>query len=146
MITVEVINDYNQKLYIESQLIKSLILNVLEFEGICEADLIFILSNRNYLNKLKKSFFSKDHYTDVIAFNLNDQDEKIEGEIYISIDDVLLNSKEFNQSFNDEFKRIIIHGLLHILGYDDDTIINKKQMTKLENKYMKFSNKEIIKV
>ncbi len=146
MITVEVINDYNQKLYIESQLIKSLILNVLEFEGICEADLIFILSNRNYLNKLKKSFFSKDHYTDVIAFNLNDQDEKIEGEIYISIDDVLLNSKEFNQSFNDEFKRIIIHGLLHILGYDDDTIINKKQMTKLENKYMKFLNKEIIKV
>ena len=146
MITVEVINDYNQKLYIESQLIKSLILNVLEFEGVCEADLIFILSNRNYLNKLKKSFFSKDHYTDVIAFNLNDQDEKIEGEIYISIDDVLLNSKEFNQSFNDEFKRIIIHGLLHILGYDDDTIINKKQMTKLENKYMKFLNKEIIKV
>ena len=146
MITVEVINDYNQKLYIESQLIKSLILNVLEFEGICEADLIFILSNRNYLNKLKKSFFSKDHYTDVIAFNLNDQDEKIEGEIYISIDDVLLNSKEFDQSFNDEFKRIIIHGLLHILGYDDDTIINKKQMTKLENKYMKFLNKEIIKV
>ena len=146
MITVEVINDYNQKLYIESQLIKSLILNVLEFEGIFEADLIFILSNRNYLNKLKKSFFSKDHYTDVIAFNLNDQDEKIEGEIYISIDDVLLNSKEFNQSFNDEFKRIIIHGLLHVLGYDDDTIINKKQMTKLENKYMKFSNKEIIKV
>ena len=145
MITVEVINDYNQKLYIESQLIKSLILNVLEFEGICEADLIFILSNRNYLNKLKKSFFSKDHYTDVIAFNLNDQGEKIEGEIYISIDDVLLNSKEFNQSFNDEFKRIIIHGLLHILGYDDDTIINKKQMTKLENKYMKFLNKEIIK-
>ena len=146
MITVEVINDYNQKLYIESQLIKSLILNVLEFEGIFEADLIFILSNRNYLNKLKKSFFSKDHYTDVIAFNLNDQDEKIEGEIYISIDDVLLNSKEFNQSFNDEFKRIIIHGLLHILGYDDDTIINKKQMTELENKYMKFLNKEIIKV
>ncbi len=145
MITVEVINDYNQKLYIESQLIKSLILNVLKFEGVFEADLIFILSNRNYLNKLKKSFFSKDHYTDVIAFNLNDQDEKIEGEIYISIDDVLLNSKEFNQSFNDEFKRVIIHGLLHILGHDDDTIINKKQMTKLENKYMKFLNKEIIK-
>ena len=145
MITVEVINDYNQKLYIESQLIKSLILNVLKFEGVFEADLIFILSNRNYLNKLKKLFFSKDHYTDVIAFNLNDQDEKNEGEIYISIDDVLLNSKEFNQSFNDEFKRVIIHGLLHILGYDDDTIINKKQMTKLENKYMKFLNKEIIK-
>ena len=57
MITVEVINDYNQKLYIESQLIKSLILNVLKFEGVFEADLIFILSNRNYLNKLKKSFF-----------------------------------------------------------------------------------------
>ena len=51
MITVEVINDYNQKLYIESQLIKSLILNVLEFEGIFEADLIFILSNRNYFKQ-----------------------------------------------------------------------------------------------
>ena len=146
MITIEVINDYNSKLYIESQLIKSLILNVLKYEGISEADLIFILSNRNYLSKLKKSFFNKDHYTDVIAFNLNDQNEKIEGEIYISIDDVLLNSQEFNESFNDEFKRIIIHGLLHVLGYDDNTIANKKQMTKLENKYMNFFNKEVIKI
>ena len=146
MITIEVINDYNSKLYIESQLIKSLILNVLKYEGISEADLIFILSNRNYLSKLKKSFFNKDHYTDVIAFNLNDQNEKIEGEIYISIDDVLLNSQEFNESFNDEFKRIIIHGLLHVLGYDDDSIANKKQMTKLENKYMNFFNKEVIKI
>ena len=144
MITVEVINDYNQKLYIESQLIKSLILNVLEFEGICEADLIFILSNRNYLNKLKKSFFSKDHYTDVIAFNLEDDGKQIEGEIYISIDDVLENSKLFSTSFDNEFKRVFIHGILHLIGYDDNNKKNIKIMRKLEDKYLLNCKEEIL--
>lgn len=146
MITIEIINDYSSKLYIELELIKSLILKVLKFESICEANVAFILSNRNYLSKLKKSFFNKDHYTDVIAFNFNDKNETIEGEIYISIDDVLLNSKELNQSFDDEFKRIIIHGLLHIIGYNDNTIKNKKHMTQLENKYMGIITNQMIKI
>ena len=77
---------------------------------------------------------------------MNEKNESIDGEIYVSIDDIILNSKQFNQSINQEFKRIIIHGLLHIIGYNDDTDKNKNNMTKLENKYMSFISKELIKI
>ena len=73
------------------------------------------------LNKLKKDYFSLNHFTDVIAFNLEDDGEPLDGEIYISIDDVLDNSKQYKVTFNNEFKRIIIHGILHLLGFKDET-------------------------
>ena len=141
MITVEVINDYNQKLYIESQLIKSLILNVLEFEGVCEADLIFILSTQNYLNKLKKSFFSKDHYTDVIAFNYNESNESLVGDIFISLDRVEENSLKYSDSLDSELMRVLIHGALHLIGYEDNDKEKKKIMTNKENYYLKLFEK-----
>ena len=80
-----------------------------------------------------------DVFTDVMAFNLGD-DKNIDGEIYISIDDVLENSKLFSKTFNDEFKRIIIHGILHLCGYDDKTKEEKENMTLLEEKYLLLSN------
>ena len=89
-------------------------------------------------------YFNQNYYTDVIAFNLNNQDEDIVGEIYVSIDDIKQNAEKFNVTFNDEFKRIIIHGLLHIIGYNDDTQNKKQIMTSFENKYMLFIDDEII--
>ena len=89
-------------------------------------------------------YFNQNYYTDVIAFNLNNQDEDIVGEIYVSIDDIKQNAEKFNVTFNNEFKRIIIHGLLHIIGYDDDTQNKKEIMTSFENKYMLLIDDEII--
>ena len=89
-------------------------------------------------------YFNQNYYTDVIAFNLNNQDEDIVGEIYVIIDDIKQNAEKFNVTFNDEFKPIIIHGLLHIIGYNDDTQNKKQIMTSFENKYMLFIDDEII--
>ena len=146
MIDIEVANDYNSNLSYDRKSIKYLFEQVFNKENIHSAKLSLILSDRKYLNELKKEYFGLDYFTDVIAFNLNEKNENINGEIYVSIDDVILNSKQFNESINQEFKRIIIHGLLHVIGYNDDTDKNKNNMTKLENKYMSFISKTLLKI
>jgi len=70
----------------------------------------------------------------------------IDGEIYISIDDVKENSKKYSQTFNNEFKRVIIHGILHLLGFKDDSVKKKNIMNKLENKYIKENKEKIIRI
>ena len=115
-------------------LMSSLISYVMDSEGICEADLSFVFGNDKLLNNLKKQFFQKDHFTDVIAFRLNDYDqENVEGEVYISLPRAKANAKKFDQPYNKEIARLIIHGSLHLLGYKDSTKTDKTKMTKKED-------------
>ena len=115
-------------------IMSSLISYVMDYEGICEADLSFVFGNDKLLNNLKKQFFQKDHFTDVIAFRLNDYDEEnVEGEVYISLPRAKANAKKFDQPYNKEIARLIIHGSLHLLGYKDSTKIDKTKMTKKED-------------
>ena len=111
-------------------------LNIINDYNIKDIKLSIILSNKNLLNKLKKDYFNLDHFTDVIVFNLEDSDKPIDGEIYISIDDVLDNSRLYLKTFDNEFKRVLIHGVLHLLGFEDSSKKQKKQMTELEDKYI----------
>ena len=144
MIIINIINDYKNNLDYNEDSIKSLLKNILIDYNHKSASISIILSNQKLLNKLKQQYFNVDQYTDVIAFNLEDKNEDIDGEVYVSIDDILENSIKYKTKFNDEFSRILIHGCLHLLGFDDTTDIEKKEMTKLENKYLSCLNKNII--
>ncbi len=146
MINSNIINNYHNSLSYKSNQIKKLICIVFNSEKISKAELAIILSTKNHLNKLKKEYFNLDHYTDVIAFNLEKNKNFIEGEIYISIDDVYENSNLYTVSFNEEFKRVLIHGLLHLLGYEDSQKREKEKMRRLEDKYLLNFTKEIIKL
>ena len=92
------------------------------------------MTDDDSLRLMKKEYFNQDLYTDVIAFNIDD--DPFEGEIYISHDRIKDNAKKFNQSFEDELKRILIHGSLHLCGYDDKTPTEKLEMTSLEENYL----------
>ena len=144
MITVNIINDYKNNLDYNEDSIKSLFKNILIDYNHKSASISIILSNQKLLNELKQQYFNVDQFTDVIAFNLEDKNEDIDGEVYVSIDDILKNSIEYKTEFNEEFSRILIHGCLHLLGFDDTTDVEKKEMTKLENKYLSCLNKNII--
>ncbi len=146
MINSNIINNYHNSLSYKSNQIKKLICIVFNSEKISKAQLSIILSTKNHLNELKKEYFNLDHYTDVIAFNLGKNKNFIEGEIYISIDDVYENSNLYTVSFNEEFKRVLIHGLLHLLGYEDSEKREKEKMQRLEDKYLLNFTKEIIKL
>jgi len=117
---------------------KEIISSVLKGEGKTVADILVIYTIDQILSDLKKNFFNKDHLTDVIAFRMNAYEEvKVEGEIYISIPRVKINAREYGQSFSKELARIIIHGSLHLLNYDDATSNEKIRMTEKEDYYLK---------
>ena len=117
--------------------ILSLISYVMEQQEISDADLSFIFGDDKLLNHLKKQFFKKDHFTDVIAFRLNDYNqENIEGEVYISLTRAKNNAKKFNEPYSKEIARLVIHGSLHLLGYEDSSKKDKEEMTKKEDIFL----------
>jgi len=96
----------------------------------------FIIVNDNTLRKMKKQYFDMDVFTDVMAFNLEEDGEQLDGEVYISWERIVENAKTLKLAVNDEFKRILIHGVLHLIGFDDQTKKEKTEMTTLENLYI----------
>ncbi len=118
-------------------IIQKIINSVFEEEGYLADDVAIVFGDDSLLNKLKKDFFNLDQLTDVIAFRLNDyEDKSIEGEIYISVPRAKENAIEFSEPFAKEIGRLIIHGGLHLLNYDDQTTVDKKVMTGKEDEYL----------
>jgi len=146
VININISNDYSESLSYNSKFIQELSTKVLSSENFHFAKISIILSNRESVSKLKKQYFNVDVFTDVIAFNLEGDGDSIDGEIYISIDDVIENSEIYEVSFNKEFKRVLIHGILHLMGYNDDTKKQKENMKILEDKYMLLIDNEVISI
>jgi len=141
---IEIINNIFSEYQFNKIKISNILDTIIKNENCSFSVVNIILENDEFLRNLKKKYFNQDVYTDVISFNLEDSDAPIEGEIYISLPRIIANAKKYRNSLNNEFKRIVIHGLLHLVGYNDLTNLDKKQMTSLEDKYIKLSKGEII--
>ena len=86
-----------------------------------------IFCDNDQLNSFKKEYFSDDVLTDIVTFPIKN-DNDLEAEIYIRVEMARINSKEFNVSLDNELSRLIIHGVLHLIGFNDDTEDSKKIM------------------
>ena len=136
MITVQLEYDNTEKPDIDENWVRSVCENILMDSNQNEASITFIFSNDDKLRKLKKEYFGEDVFTDTISFNLEEESDPIEGEVYISLERVSENAHTFQQDFITEYKRVIIHGCLHLLGYNDELPEDKKKMTELEETYL----------
>ena len=136
MITVRLEYDNTEKPDIDENWICNICENILMDSNQDEASITFIISNDDKLRKLKKEYFGEDVFTDTISFNLEEESDPIEGEVYISLERVSENAHTFKQDFITECKRIIIHGCLHLLGYNDESSKDKTKMIQLEEKYL----------
>ena len=133
MISVDLHNKSNIDLDQES--IRGLLELVLSDNKHQTAEINIIITDDDSLRLMKKEYFDQDVYTDIIAFNIDE--DPFEGELYISHDRVSDNAKKFDQTFEGELKRILIHGTLHLCGFDDQTQEDKLNMTSMEENYLK---------
>ena len=99
-------------------------------------DINIIFTSDNYLREINKKYLSRDYFTDIISFDYSDQ-EILSGDLFISIDRIVENAVIFGQSFENELYRVMIHGILHLSGFVDDTGESKKLMRNEENKCIK---------
>lgn len=100
-----------------------------------------VFCSDNRLLEINKKYLNHISLTDVVTFDFNTNKKNIEGDIYISTDRVKENAKKYKQVFKTELLRIIIHGLLHLIGYLDKTKEEKNTMTLKENEYLSLYSK-----
>lgn len=105
-------------------------------EGSKIQELNFIFCSDNYLKEVNVEYLQHDYFTDIITFDNSEAAGVLEGDIFISIDRVRENSQEFASSFEEELRRVIIHGVLHLLGYGDKSSAEQEQMREKENQYL----------
>jgi probable rRNA maturation factor len=115
---------------------KAWLKKVAEIEGFRINDLNYIFCSDMYLHKINLEYLNHDTYTDIITFDNSEDEHTIEGDIFVSIERITDNSKTFEIQFEEEIKRVIVHGLLHLCGHDDHSIDDKAEMRQLESKYI----------
>lgn len=103
-------------------------------------DLNYIFCSDNYLLEINKTHLNHDYYTDVITFDYC-ENKTISGDIFISIDRIKENAQTFDKSFKSELKRVMAHGLLHLMGYKDKNEADAIKMRKMEDFALKLNKK-----
>lgn len=98
-------------------------------------DVNVIFCSDNYILDVNMKYLQHDYFTDIITFDYC-EGKVLSGDLFISVDSVRENSIEFGTDFEEELHRVIVHGVLHLIGYDDHTEEDKKVMRQKENYYL----------
>ncbi len=133
----KLIFDYNNSVRLLKKYAKSKLINQHNF--------IDNVINYNFVSSKRQIEINNEHLnhnynTDIITFNLSDSNDKLYGDIYISLKQIRKNAKRYNADVYQEINRVVIHGLLHLLGYNDKSKNEVKIMRKEENKFLKYIN------
>lgn len=113
--------------------IKSWAKQIIEKEGRGVGEINYVFCSDEYLLEINQTYLQHDTYTDIITFDYSEGNKKLSGDIFISIDRIKENAEIFKVSFQEEFLRVFIHGILHLLGYKDKTKTQEAEMRSKEN-------------
>ncbi len=114
------------------EILTNWIIKVIESHNFILGDLTYIFCSDNYILNVNKEYLQHDYYTDIITFNYCEENI-ISGDLFISLDTVKSNSDLYGVDFQIEWYRVIIHGVLHLIGFDDKSDEQQSEMTKMED-------------
>lgn len=120
----------------EKQRLKKFIKARLEANNKKVGDINFIFCTDDYLLTINRESLNHDFFTDIITFDLSGSTNKVDADIFISIQRVADNAMEHKQTFKEEIHRVIFHGILHLLGYKDKSKQDILKMREQENLYL----------
>ena len=123
--------------------LKEYVKGIVKGEGRVTGDILLLFTSNEYLISINRRFLKHDYYTDVITFS-NSRKDLVSGEVYISVDQVVINAKALKVKSNIEMLRVITHGVLHLIGYDDQTESQRAYMRSLEDHYLCQLNPETV--
>lgn len=123
-----------------SRKVKSWIKRIVDKEGVSIQEINYIFCSDSYLLSLNQGFLKHNTFTDIITFDNSEDPSSLEGEIYISIERVKENAKKYNVPIEDELSRVMIHGVLHLLGFTDKKPTEKALMRKKEEACLSLRN------
>jgi rRNA maturation RNase YbeY len=128
----------------EPAFFRSWLKNILEREGNYKVgDIHYIFCDDEYLLKINKKYLNHNTFTDIITFPVVLNERIISGEVFISIDRIIENKNVYQVTLHDELSRVMVHGLLHLLGYVDQTKDEKAIMTAKEDYYLSLQPKKL---
>lgn len=132
----ENINFFNEEIEFtleDSKITQSWIEQVIKNHSFYLSEMNFIFCSDNYLLKINNEHLNHDYYTDIITFDLSEEEGSVESDVFISIDRVKENAMQNKTVFLNELHRVIIHGVLHLIGFNDKTEEEKTIMRKKED-------------
>jgi rRNA maturation RNase YbeY len=106
-----------------------------------QGNLNFVFCSDEYLHSINVQYLNHTTYTDIVTFDSSETKGLIEGDIFISIERIKENASKFETSFDEELHRVIIHGILHLIGYSDKGASKKTLMRRKEDTYLSLRKK-----
>lgn len=134
-----VIHQAHASLRLDEAAVRAAVARVLGSEGFTVADLSVVLTGHAAVRALNRDWLGHDYDTDVVSFPLDEaalERREVDGEVYVDLDTAAERAPEFGATFGDEALRYVVHGLLHLLGYDDATDAGRARMRGLEDHYL----------
>jgi probable rRNA maturation factor len=131
-----IFNEVSKPSFFRVKKYKEWISKNLEDHPVKKVSLIYIYSNDPYVLSINQQFLKHDDYTDIITFDNTINEKHLQGEIYISLDRVKENAKQFKTTYQKELQRVIAHGILHLLGYKDKSPKDEQIMRNQEETWI----------
>lgn len=121
---------------LSTEALKTWICRVIENEQSLVGNINFIYCSDSYLLIINRTYLNRHTFTDILTFDQSTSADTIAGDIYISIDQVRSNAIKYQEPFYRELKRVMVHGILHLLGYNDKSVEDQQEMSKKEEAYL----------
>lgn len=115
---------------------KNWVRKAIDLENCSPGEINFIFCSDKYLLSINKQYLNHNTYTDIVTFDTSEEKDVISGDIYISVDRIKENAGRYDATFQHELLRVLIHGVLHLVGYGDKSQRQKSEMRRKEETYL----------